>query len=331
LLQTAAKTKGIRGGEEDQQRRVLTQQEGCVLTIEETQFFEEEMAPLRYDTAGSRRNLKKLSTAHGTKEWVCELTGVDAENAEDKIVEVTGLDESFFVDNDVESGETMMYVPQATIQGHSLTIPADNSDVTLETKSKSTKSSKSDNDRRRQRRLNGLSSTDTSTQAKTLNKQRRILVVRVGSSGDSRKTSSSASQLADDIFTDNVSLATQYKRCSYGKLDIVAATGNNIVGGVVTVDLSGRNINGAESSTVRTWMTDAAQAKIGVGSLSSAYSHVMFCEPPGTVKSGSSNWYVNERIQIYNCQKNCSFPNNIHFKFLQVCLCRNQLVVQCLQ
>ena len=251
------------------------------------------MAPLRLDAAsGTRRTLMKQTTTADKQEWVCELTGVDAENAEDRIVHLNGIDESFFEDNDVVSGETLIYAPEATIEGHEMTIPADSTDIVLEKKSKSasksSKSSKADGGRMRDRRLaSGISSTDQTTQGKTLNKQRRILVVRVGSSGDGKTTSASASQLADDIFFDNVSLATQYKRCSYNKLDIVPATGSNVVNGVVTVSLNGKDISGAESSTVRSWMTDAAEAKIGVGSLSGSYDHVMFCQPPGTVKGGN--------------------------------------------
>ena len=288
FLQTAANTKGVRG-RDDQKRRVLTQQEGCLLIIEDTEYYEEVEAPHRGDgAAGARRSLTKQTTAQDHQEWVCELQGVDAQNAQDSLVHIN-MDETFFEDNEVERGETYMYVPQATIEGHEMTIPDDSTDIVLEKKgnngSKSSKSSKSD---RRERRLSsGISSTDQTTQGKTLNKQRRVLVVRVGSSGDGRTTSASASQLADDVFTDSVSLATQYKRCSYGKLEIVPATGSNVVNGVVTVSLNGKDINGEESATVRSWMTDAAQSRIGVSSLSASYDHVMFCQPPGTVKGGN--------------------------------------------
>ncbi|KAL3919920.1 MAG: hypothetical protein SGILL_003513 [Bacillariaceae sp.] len=311
---TATNTKGVRG-REDQKRRVLTQQEGCILTIEETHLPEETVVPVRNDAVGSRRMTQ--SKADGYKEWVCELTGVDAENAEDKLVHLNGIDDSFFEDNGVESGETMIYVPDATIEGHEMTIPAGSTDITLEKKesstssSKSSKSAKSEGDRKRQRRLaSGISSTDTTTQSKTLNKQRKVLVVRV-----SGKTSASASQLASDIFTDSVSLATQYNRCSYGKLDIVPAQGSNIAGGVVTVNLSGKSFSGAESSTVRTWMTDAAESLIGVNSLSSAYDHVMFCQPPGTVKSGNG-WYayagINSWYSVFNDDACSSVSAQMH-------------------
>ncbi|KAL3910871.1 MAG: hypothetical protein SGILL_007516 [Bacillariaceae sp.] len=273
----------------DQQRRVLTQQEGCVLTIEETEYYDEEVVPLRSDAVGSRRRSLHKSKNGGDKEWVCELTGVDAENAEGQVVHVHGLDETFFEDNGVESGETTLFVPDATIEGTEMTI-TDTTDMILEKKSskssKSAKSAKNESGRKRklQRRLaDGLSSTDQATQAKTLNKERTVLVVRATS------TSASASQLTNDVFTDSSSLKSTYENCSYDKLKINPASGNsNIVNGVLTVSIG--STNGAEAPDVRDSMDSAARSKLGISSLSAKYDHVMFCIPSGTEKCGTNGW-----------------------------------------
>jgi Gametolysin peptidase M11 len=246
----------------------LQQQDPCTLIFQETQYWDDTPEPSRADTAGGRR-LKKASPSKEKKQWVCELSEADAAAVDAKFVVVEGLDDDFIQANDIKSAETTILVEGESLAQDRMYVA--NTATTIVGEQKKIKVVKTENDGRRL-------STGTRT----------VLVVRVSGTSDGRATSASASQLADDIFDDNVSLKSHYTACSYGKLTFQKATGNNIVNGVVSVNLNS-NVAGVESGTVRDRMESAANSLVGT-TVQSAYNHVMFCIPPGTVDSGSAGW-----------------------------------------
>lgn len=108
------------------------------------------------------------------------------------------------------------------------------------------------------------------------------LVVRVIDSNNVQPTSNAA-KLKDDIFDDDVSLNTHYRRCSHGKLWM-----NNK--GITNV-----NVNILANSGYSA-MEDAAREAAGdLGQ----YDLVMFCLPPGT-GSWVAYAYINGRDSVYN-------------------------------
>jgi hypothetical protein len=222
------------------------------------------------DTAGGRR-LKNASPTKEKKEWVCELSEADAAVADANIIRIDGIDDDFIEANGIESGDYTVLFQEETLETNRMVV-ANTMSVTIgESEQKKAKKAKSDQGRR------DLAAGPLS-----------VLVVRVNNSSDGRKTSASASQLADDIFDDAVSLKSQYAACSYGELTFEKATGNNIVNGVVSVNLN-TPVSGVESSTVRSRMQSAADALVGFN-VQQAFDHVMFCIPPDSVDDGNAGW-----------------------------------------
>jgi hypothetical protein len=205
------------------------------------------------------------------KQWVCELSEADAAAVDAKFVVVEGLDDDFLQANEIESAEATILVEGDSLGQEHMYVA--NTATTIVGASEKKKAILAQSE-------NGVRSLAA--------EPRSVLVVRVSDSSDGRKTSASASQLANDVFDDNVSLKSQYAACSYGKLTFEKATGNNVVNGVVSVNLNS-NVAGVSSSTVRDRMESAANSVVGTN-VQSAYDHVMFCIPPGTVDDGSTGW-----------------------------------------
>jgi hypothetical protein len=199
------------------------------------------------------------------KQWVCELSEADAAAVDAKFVVVEGLDDDFLQANEIESAEATILVEGDSLGQEHMYVA--NTATTIVGASEKKKAILAQSE-------NGVRSLAA--------EPRSVLVVRVSSSSDGGKTS------ANDVFDDNVSLKSQYAACSYGKLTFEKATGNNVVNGVVSVNLNS-NVAGVSSSTVRDRMESAANSVVGTN-VQSAYDHVMFCIPPGTVDDGSTGW-----------------------------------------
>jgi hypothetical protein len=249
----------------------LQQQDPCTLIYQETQFWDDAPEPSRADTAGGRR-LKRGSPIKEKKEWVCELSEADAAAVDAKFVVVEGLDDDFIQSNEITSAEATILVEGDSLsQDHMYVANTATTIVGAAAQKKAT-----------------LTQSDNGGGRSLAAEPRTVLVVRVRGTSDGRATSASASQLANDIFDDSVSLKSQYAACSYGKLTFEKATGKNVVNGIVSVTLNS-NVKGVSSSTVRDRMESAANKLIGTN-VQSAYDHVMFCVPPGTVDGGSDGW-----------------------------------------
>jgi len=164
---------------------------------------------------------------------------------------------------------------------------------------------------------------------KTRNLQRNLiaktgtfttLVIRVIDSNGVEPEPSLA-KMENDVFQDDVSLKTQYEKCSYGKLQIEpfsgkTSTGTQINGGVVDVkvdfELTATNNN-------RGALQQAAfeAAKVQLGDLDEKvndddiYDLVLFCMPPGT-----GDWlayaFINDKYTFYNNQWCSSVSAQMH-------------------
>lgn len=110
----------------------------------------------------------------------------------------------------------------------------------------------------------------------------------------------SVEQLVDDVFTDSVSLKTQYAGCSKDQLIIEPANEGDGTG-IVTINI---DVSPGSGSTALQ-SAAAAEATNVYGNLASNYDLVMFCLP-----GGSGNWiayaYLNSYLSVYNnfwCQR----------------------------
>jgi len=237
------------------------------------------------------------------KSWSCEFTieqaatfgGVD-------MMDIEGLTLEAIEAKGAISGETIIRVKSAYVEQSKsktvLQIPQD-SDFEVE-KMEETDVRRAHNRRARRQRHRNLAET-TGT--------RKVLVVRVidktGIAMDQ-----DAVQLEDDIFSDAVSLKTQYAACSHDQLILEPATefGTDVAGvfinGIVDVTVDATATNG-----LSTTFEDLAVAKVttdygGGNSLGDTYDLVLYCLPPGTVSDTGKSWlayaYANRWDSYYN-------------------------------
>jgi hypothetical protein len=82
-------------------------------------------------------------------------------------------------------------------------------------------------------------------------------------------------------------VVSQYKACSYGKLNLEPATGSNIVNGVAEVTLSKAVAGGEILGSLQDDILEATEAV--VGSIDQ-YSHVIFCVPDEILMDGNESW-----------------------------------------
>ena len=205
-----------------------------------------------------------------------------------EFVDVKGLDDDFFISNNVTSGETTMMSTTSYIMGSDMIVPDDTatSEIMLahtpkkQPRDKHLGKSKDDDDE----------TSSSSDEHRQLQQDiRTVLVVRVKSLTDGSETTPTVSQLQDDVFEDNVCLASQYAACSYGKLQFVPATyGNLVSNGVITIAINS-DVDGVSTSTVQSNVVDELDALFG-DNVSNLFHHVMLCLPPGTVSGTSTSW-----------------------------------------
>jgi len=127
-----------------------------------------------------------------------------------------------------------------------------------------------------------------------------VLVIRVVDS-EGAKLAATDAQLVDDVFTDEFSLKTGYEQCSKDQLIMEPATGSGISNGIYTVNIGIPASDGSGAIQQEAF----AQATAELGSLSSQWDLVMFCQPPG-----SGDWlayaFINSWASFYNdywCQR----------------------------
>ena len=108
---------------------------------------------------------------------------------------------------------------------------------------------------------------------------------------------------------DQVNLRSQFKACSFDKLDFVPANEKSITGvvvsnGVISIEIPDIILNAERRNIYRAAKWKAASV---LGDLSSQYNHVMFCLPPGTAGDWAAFVYIDSYVSVYNDDM-CSHP-----------------------
>jgi Gametolysin peptidase M11 len=130
---------------------------------------------------------------------------------------------------------------------------------------------------------------------------RKVLVLRVSTRDAAPKLSQpdlTANFFADDALT----LRSQYKACSFGKLIFEPAEDDEvtgIVGGVLEIKLDMNAVN-ATRRTLTNTATLAAQFALGIVSLEGNYDNVIYCHPPGTEGDWQGFSYMNYFVSAFN-------------------------------
>jgi hypothetical protein len=131
---------------------------------------------------------------------------------------------------------------------------------------------------------------------------RTVLVLRV--SVQDAEPSFSAQEFQDRIFgDDDITVQSQYKACSSGKLNMEPSSYG--VGGVLDVRLGNSAIADFESNTA---LSNAAQdaaadfLQLNGGQVSDLADHIMICLPPGT-----GNWVASAAINHWRSVYNNEF------------------------
>jgi hypothetical protein len=134
--------------------------------------------------------------------------------------------------------------------------------------------------------------------------ERSVLVLRV-TAPDSEVTVSSDT-IADSVFgslvggSDEINLASQYDKCSNGKLLFAPVTGSNIVSGVAEVSI---DVDATEASKYDLMNAAWAEAD-SLGLPIHTTDNIIICLPPGSETGGAAGWvayaYTNGRRSVYN-------------------------------
>jgi hypothetical protein len=144
-----------------------------------------------------------------------------------------------------------------------------------------------------------------------------ILVVRVVADGGT--TSFQESKLAEEVFEDELNIATQYTACSDGKLNFAKASNRpltntnsdvvetDISNGVTTVKVSSpTSPSTSNAADMRTDIVNRLQLNFGVSPRTLA-NHVMLCLPAGSM-DGIAYAYINHWLSVYS-DRWCNYPS----------------------
>jgi hypothetical protein len=101
------------------------------------------------------------------------------------------------------------------------------------------------------------------------------------------------------------SVASQYKACSNGKLNMVAATGRSVVNGVLALTISS-TIAGSNTLTLQNNLITTTNAALGISSIQLAATHVLFCLPDGKLRAKSTSKL---RPLFKSCSKEAIVPS----------------------
>jgi len=132
---------------------------------------------------------------------------------------------------------------------------------------------------------------------------KEMLAIRVVAADAS--TTASEAEISDSWFGTNgdpVNLRSQYFACSYGALEVNAAsktttTGVNVANGVHEVTIS-NTVSGASDGVIRNAVVAAGDAALGT--MQSQFDHVMLCLPPGTSGGWIGYAYINWYLSVFN-------------------------------
>lgn len=132
---------------------------------------------------------------------------------------------------------------------------------------------------------------------------KKTLVLRVNAPDVS--TTASLSELSDSIFGtsgDPVNLRSQYKACSFNKLDFepvngASSSGVQVTNGAYDVFIS-QVVTNVDNGIVRDAVITAGNTALG--NMESQYNHVIQCIPSGTSGGWLAYAYLNYYLSVYN-------------------------------
>ena len=243
------------------------------------------MSPAAQLASSPRETMSQIAEESS---WSCLLCGEDARAHGPQFVDVD-LDDTYLQTMGVVSGKTLMDCPSgAYINGSKLEVST-RATVSFTRIPEVDATTDRPVDGTRPRKSRRLDTTGSKS----------VLVVRIKSSVDGAETTPSVAQLKDDVFNDEVCLATQYKRCSHNKLNFVPATGKDVNGGVVTITIDSA-VKGQDETAVRNAAMSKAAEHFGIFNLQDEFEHVMMCIPPGTKDNWIAYGFIDSWLTVYN-------------------------------
>lgn len=235
--------------------------------------------------------------------WQCELSPTDANDAGQFFVDVEGLTHEEL--KGTRSGVTSLFAEGATFANGKLMIPPGakksigrvdkRGPAAQKNKEKKDNTMKLSNDKRRL--------------AAGIVEKRLVLAVRVVATDSS--PNSTLAQIRNFIFGtsgDVVNLKERFQSCSYGELLMDPYNGTTVKGRIVTTGAYQVSVAASARGVEERTLVNAAISQLNaqLGDLPSQFDHVMFCIPPGTVRSGSTSWgayaNLNSWMSVYNNQ-----------------------------
>jgi hypothetical protein len=198
--------------------------------------------------------------------WVCETNAEDEQSGTALVYEIEGLEQSYFTDQGIKSGEDSITIDLATKSEGYRNIP-----YTITVQPGSGVSVNPGQ---------GHSSSSNGRRLSPKTGVRKVLVVRVTSPDSTPERT--AAELSNDcfgvggIFPDTVQLVSRFKACSGGKFLPGPAVNNaaaGIIDGVVDVTIDINVINVLSKNIVENAARMAAEAKVGA---LTQWNHVIF-------------------------------------------------------
>ena len=285
LLSSSQPVENLRG----QRRQLRLPKTECILFLKDVQYlpFEER-----------RDATDHIHHNHIEEKWSCEFNPALGVNLGVDIVEIEGINGTFFERHGAKSGLSTMVVSESIIKGKETMVVPSTAFVEVHELSDDYYN-KNYPRRHRRRRLAATSGT------------LRTLVIRVIGK-DGTAPTPSVNKMRADVFEDRLCLKSQYDACSYGQLIIEpfqgkTQTGRKIAGGVVDVKIDSNPKVGSKQK----FETKAkAKATEIYGDLTQ-FDLVMFCMPPGT-----GDWvayaYINRWDSFYNDNWCSSVSTQVH-------------------
>jgi hypothetical protein len=109
--------------------------------------------------------------------------------------------------------------------------------------------------------------------------------------------------------TTETSVVQQYYAVSHQQLNLIAATGSNIVDGVVHVQLNAQIAGQDIQANLTSQILAATQAALGGSALSDVAEHFIFCLPNSSLLNGQNSWtaftYLFEPVSVDDSSCTC--------------------------
>ena len=244
---------------------------------------ERRTAPLELEFQTKPCLMFKETSDNDRISWHCQVFGEDAEragevNGRSAYLKIEGLDNTF----GLKSGVTTLFAEEAIISSNSLVIP-NGASVTFETKEVEGRKLAVD----------------------TVDVTKSVLVVRV--KGPTFETTSPIEELVSNVFGDNddrYNLKSQMEGCSYGRVQIEKATGDNIRDGATLVEIAEDSDDRKE---MERFVLNGLEDIFSTNDLKTVADLILICMP-----RFSSDWsgyaYTNSPLSFYNDDR-CNYPS----------------------